>query len=270
MSHRTQNHREKIMRRLYFRLIALSVISLTVLLASCSSDSDQLAVDTQSSENSPVSSQGLHQQDHSTADTRGPSIEFTAASGEVWPPQPREISNVVQLDVQTAKRADSDQLKRTRKTLSDNPELSGKRLAVISSYKTTDKSGGLPRIATEIFVYDTNQVLTVSVSTDGSEPYDYTWSEAHNYQPPESLEEVNQATALASDALLQQGFTEHLKLTGAALLAHPDADTAGSGRAYYSDRKLYVTFGPGNGELPHYSALVNLSRSTVEHSGAVR
>ena len=55
------------------------------------------------------------------------------------------------------------------------------------------------------------------------------------------------------------------------MLAHPTAiETAESGHQFYSERKIYVTFGHGNGELPQYRALVNLSNSTVEHSGAIQ
>jgi len=93
---------------------------------------------------------------------------------------------------------------------------------------------------------------------------------AYTTQPPENREEEAEAVRLAKADLLSKGFGDVNNLKGTAMLAFPsEDDVAATGNGFYSQRILYATFGQGDGQVPVYKALVNLSQSTVSDSGRV-
>ena len=203
------------------------------------------------------------------------SVDFTNSNDDIWPPQPTGITNVEIIEQVTT--TTSDRVKKnlsvenSRKAiLADSTlnELLGKNYVWLGEHLVESKSGDNSHTELEIFAYDSNSLITVAVKA--GDIINFTQSDASSYQPAESQSEVEAAIFLASVALSEQGFTEHQQLTGTALLAHPSAsEIAESGQMFYAERILYVTFGPGNGVLPHYRATVNLSRSVVEQSGAI-
>lgn len=214
----------------------------------------------------PIDTAADHHTNHAT-------IRFTDSNADIWPPQPTDITNVAEVTAVDFARPGRQMPDRERFANLDTDVaiLLGERYEVLASHTIRNKSDVVTHIETEIFAYDTNQVITVEFSADGGTIIGHTVTFAHQYQPPESQQEVERAISLAKDALSAQGFSDHLVLKGTGLLAYPTAtETAATGHQFFSQRKIYVTFGTGNGELPQYRALVNLSNSTVESSGAIQ
>ncbi len=118
------------------------------------------------------------------------------------------------------------------------------------------------------FNYATNETIDVRVSNSGEVKLEK--FAAHKQQPPENTEEVRKAIALAKSDLVTGGFNEVTELQGTAMLAFPKRSyVEETGNTFFPTRKLYVTFGVGAGLEPKYSALVDLSNSTVESSGNI-
>ena len=210
--------------------------------------------------------------DHSSSEQL--TIHFTDSNEDIWPPQPINVTDVVTLpSAKITKNTFEKNTKITQALLSE-PEVRkslGDRFEVLAQYEIKNKTDAVTYIETEVFSYTTNQVITARVDANSDTVLAHTAAEAYRYQPPESQPEVRQAIALAEEGLTRQGFTDHLKLRGTGLLAYPTAiETAATGHQFFSERKVYVTFGIGNGELPQFRALVNLSNSTVESSGAIQ
>ena len=113
-----------------------------------------------------------------------------------------------------------------------------------------------------------DQSVDVAFGKDGSvssSVFDAEW-----YQPAENAEEVEDAISLAQVALTASSF-DVTGLQATAMLAFPPAAAIESEqRHFYPQRMLYVTFGQGDGDLPVYTALVNLSSATVVEHGLVK
>lgn len=247
MTQRTARH--LVIRRIVARLIVIGVVCLVVFLSACSDSS--------------IKTNNTHSEHSSTE------LLFTDADESYWPPQPRGITNIKKIEPAAAKAAE---LNGHDSSISEELLLVlGDNYAKLASHEIKDKSGNSVTVETEYFIYDRNEVLTTTVNTADSDSISYSITAASDYQPPESQQEVERAITLASKALSDQGYTNHQHLTGTALLAYPTAaELAQSGTRFYSERKLYVTFGPGGGTLPHYRALVNLSTASVEQSGSMQ
>ncbi len=205
-------------------------------------------------------------------------VRFTDSNLDIWPPQPVDIKQVTSLtDLQRetgderVRRISSFQSKSLPGIDNAISNLIGARHEVLTQHYLRDKSGKASRVDVEIFNYDTNQVITVELDAQSNKIISQRSDDAHQYQPPESQAEVARAIKLAAADLTRQGFTEHTRLQGTGLLAFPTSvETAASGTNFFSERKIYITFGTGNGVLPHYRALVNLSTNTVESSGSIQ
>jgi len=308
-----QQNRDRVIKRLYNRLISLSILCvvacLAFSLAACSSDSsealpqnlseqelapedltsaelteDQITDNSSTEVETPVQTTGDQTattpptniatvtDDHSNSDQS--TIHFTDSNADIWPPQPVNITDVTTLHSVTIAKTNLEKAAKSTKALLADTGVSkslGQHFEVLTQNEIKNKSDVSTHIETEVYSYNTNQVITIKFSADSNTILDHTAAAAHKYQPPESQAEVRQAIALAEDALYKQGFTDHLKLRGTGLLAYPSAiETAETGHQFFNDRKIYVTFGSGNGALPQYRALVNLSNSTVENSGAIQ
>lgn len=201
-------------------------------------------------------------------------IRYTDSNLDIWPPQPLDITDVAPIQRTGIAAADEDSSATEMKLITSSPELIkslGSRYAILAKHVIRDKSNQATQVEAEFFAYDTNQVATVTFDANSNAITRQAFTAASSYQPPESQQEVQLAIALASDALTQQGFNQHKNLHGTGLLAYPNAtEVANSGHQFFNERKIYVTFGTGNGELPKFRALVNLSTRQVENSGAIQ
>ncbi len=187
----------------------------------------------------------------------------------VWPPQPLGMSDVEPLPASARESAQSGVINAARGKVMNNPSI---RQVLGDDYIEFDGSMGDSKgnitASFLFFSYTNNNTVEVNLSRSGD--VSSTTYAASQYQPTEHAVEVERAISLAETALVAQGF-ETTGLTGTAMLAFPrsSADTD-SGQQFYGSRVMYVTFGPGNGELPIYSALANLSNNTVSEEGLIQ
>lgn len=186
-----------------------------------------------------------------------------------WPPQPLNISNVESLPASALGGAQASVLDAARRNVLSNRDVRtaiGDDSREFSSYLGSPKDEFTAQFV--FYNYATDETVEVSFMPDGSSVINP--SPAASYQPPEHPAEVEDAVALASEALTSQGF-DTSGLEGYALLDYPStANVVAANQTFHPQRILYVTFGPGDGALPVYSALVNLSTSAVTESGPVK
>jgi len=206
-------------------------------------------------------------------------VEFTGTGdGGVWPPQALGATNVTAvrnysggLSMQTL--ASSFVVKERFDKHSGLNSIRGSRYASFEidivdekDVAGKDTEGVYARTTYYNYVSD----LTIDAWIDSNDSIQYKVQPAYTTQPPENREEEAEAVRLAKADLLSKGFGDVNNLKGTAMLAFPsEDDVAATGNGFYSQRILYATFGQGDGQVPVYKALVNLSQSTVSDSGRV-
>jgi len=193
----------------------------------------------------------------------------TDVADGVWPPQPAGITNVEGYPASARSGAEQSVIESARRALMNNPET---REALGDSFRQFDGSlGGSKTDITASFLfynYSNNTTVEARLTRAGNVVNDV--FPASEWQPPEHNEEVTEAILLGQESLLSNGY-ETAGLEGTAMLAFPQINQLASAeRHYFAERILYVTFGEGDGAIPVYSALVNLSSRTVTDSGLVR
>lgn len=187
----------------------------------------------------------------------------------IWPPQPLGITNVEGYPASARGGAEQSVVEAARRALMNNPET---RDALGENFRQFDGSLGDSKsdvTASFLFYnYLTNTTVEARLTRAGNVVNDV--YPASEWQPPEHSEEVTEAIALGQESLAANGY-ETAGLQGTAMLAFPQvSQVASTDRHYYAERVLYVTFGEGDGAIPVYSALVNLSSGTVTESGLVK
>jgi len=197
-------------------------------------------------------------------------VRYTSVEDGTWPPQPLNAVNVAvyqPLRINQEKQSLAGLVTPDFLATSDVSETLGRNYASFDHVNNNTKSK--PFTESTYFNYNTNKSVVISVYPNDSVKVKAI--PATHYQPPENKEEINKAISLAARALEKQGYQDIKKLIGTALLAHPTSmEIAETGSPFYSERKLYVTFGPGAGETPHYRALVNLSTNSVSNARPIQ
>lgn len=271
---------KKMEHKNYFWLASL-IAALSFATASCNggseitdqtateTESGSLQIPTQNQENSAATEPS--EQPHSESSQLNG--RYSTVGDGVWPPQPVGVDNVQLYSPDSAdNELQSIKLAAAKQMALGNEQVRlqlGNRYGDFPGHATPYKDGQLEATAIEFFNYSTNQIVTTTVFADSSIQVKQT--PADEYQPPENTEEVKRSIALAANALRLRGHTDIDSLIGTALLAYPTAaEVAANGKQFYAQRKIYVTFGPGEGKTPRFRALVNLSTEIVEHSGPVR
>ncbi len=186
-----------------------------------------------------------------------------------WPPQPLGATDIVPLPASALGGAQSLVLDAARRTVLANPTV---QASLGEHYQTFDASLGNQKdgvIATFLFYnYDSDETIAVDLQPDGNIVRQV--HSASSYQPQEHPDESEAAVSLARSALDNLGFAT-AELQGTALLAFPKTqDIANPAEPFHTQRMLYVTFGSGNGAIPVYSAIVNLSNGAVSEAGLVK
>jgi hypothetical protein len=187
----------------------------------------------------------------------------------IWPPQPLGMSNEQPLPASAMESARGNVINAARSIVMNNPAV---RQVLGDDYIEFDGSLGESKSDVTasflFFSYSSNETVEVELLRSG-EVVSQTYA-AFEFQPTEQAAEVERAIALADAALNSAGFATD-GLTGTAMLAFPRAsDDTDNGQQFYPERVLYVTFGEGDGELPAYSALANLSTGTVSEEGLIQ
>jgi len=203
------------------------------------------------------------------SDTVDSHTAHTDIADGIWPPQPLGITHVEGYPASARAGAERSVVDSARRVLMNNPET---REALGDNFRQFDGSLGSGKsdiTASFVFYnYSNNTTVEAELSRNGNvniEVYP-----AIEWQPPEHSEEVAQAIALGRESLIADGY-ETAGLVGTAMLAFPQISQIDfREKHYFAERKLYVTFGEGDGEIPVYSALVNLSSGSVSESGLVR
>lgn len=205
-------------------------------------------------------------------------VEFTNADSGIWPPQALNATNVVGVrnyasGIKSQTLAAGVVLKERFERDATLQNIRGNRYAsfeieIINEEEVVGKDSEDVYARTTYYNYDSN--LTIDAWIDGNDTIQYSVQAGYETQPPENREEEANAVALAKTALLSQGFSDAATLKGTAMLAFPNETyVERTGQYFYADRILYATFGQGDGEVPVYSALVNLSKNTVSDSGKI-
>ena len=205
-------------------------------------------------------------------------VDFTGTDDGIWPPQALGASNISPVrnyteGLQGLTLASSFVAKERFEKHSGLRSIRGSRYAsfeidIVDEKAVAGKDTEDIYARTSYFNYISN--LTIDAWIDENDTIQYKVDPAYQTQPPENREEEAKAVELAKADLLSKGFSDVSNLQGTAMLAFPSAtEVASTGKSFYSERILYATFGEGDGEVPVYKALVNLSQNTVSDSGKV-
>ena len=205
-----------------------------------------------------------------SADTHAAThIAYTQVEAGVWPPQPVGISNAQVFTNDNPRPAIRDIKNATAIDLamqdSDVSHAIGSRFELLASHTSIKKSTSGESTEIELFNYDSNEVVTVTIDTANIITVKH--APASDYQPAETANESRRAIAMAADYLQNLGH-DTSQLAGAALLTHPTAaQVTASGKPFHQHRLIYVTFGHGAGATPQYRATVDLSDQIVIEGG---
>jgi len=180
----------------------------------------------------------------------------------VWPPILKGMQNEQPLQGSALGAAQESVVDAMRARVLRNPGL---LQALGSDYREFEASLGQEKSASSavflFYNYSTNTTVEATLFADSDVRVNT--QSASLFQPSEHAQEVPVAIGLGRNALLADGY-QLAGLTGTAMLAFPPSnELPDDTNTFYTQRVLYVTFGPGNGELPEFSALVNLSDSSV-------
>jgi len=201
--------------------------------------------------------------------TLGQHTSHTGPADGVWPPQPANMTNAQPYPASARQGALSGVLMAARSAVLNNPEV---RASLGNDYREIDSSLGAHKsdeVAGFVFYnYATDETLDISLQSDGS--VDNEIFPASVFQPSEHPQEQADAIDLARIELTNSSF-DVTGLQATAMLAFPaESEIQSIEQHFYPQRVLYVTFGPGQGEMPVYAALVDLSGATVLEHGLVK
>lgn len=200
---------------------------------------------------------------------QGDHTPHTGIEQGVWPPQPLGMSDVQALPASAKDGALSGVVAAARGVVLKNPNV---RTALGDDYIEFDGSPGDTKseVTANFLYYSYSSDETVEVILNRTGAVTYETFTAAQYQPTEHATEVERAILLGQENLTESGF-EVTGLIGTAMLAFPPSSAVTDvDEQYYPQRIMYVTFGSGSGEVPVYSALVNLSAGTVSDGGLIK
>ncbi len=198
----------------------------------------------------------------SDAHTHHASSDIPRTVSGVWPPLLEGVEDVQGLQVTALAAAKESVVEAMRASVLNNPTVKRSLGEDYREFEASLSDAKSDSAAVFLFYnYALNTSVEATFSNDGTVAVANT--PASTFQPSEHPEEVVQSIALARAALVDNGFDLN-NLIGTAMLAFPPiSQLQNNEETFYDERILYVTFGPGDGELPEYSALVNLSAATV-------
>jgi len=188
---------------------------------------------------------------------------------DIWPPRLAGMENEQAFSLQRRSAVRDTVIQAARAAVMNNR---GVRLALgdnfgefdasLSDDKSEDTASFL------FFNYDRN--VTIEAVFEHSGNVRLIETSADQFQPGENQQEVVRAIEIAQASLESSGFST-TGLEGTAMLTHlPSSELMANGDGFYNERMLYVTFGEGEGALPTFSALVNLSTETATDAGLVK
>lgn len=193
--------------------------------------------------------------DSASQDHDGPALsgftDFTA-QGADWPPQMEGIDSVRSVVSETP---EADDIIAVGDLLESEEVRDALGERFVASGEGASASGDA--LHSVFFSHDNN--ATVEVVTTDRTVDEVVVTPAADYQPPETIQESNDATDLAREALIEAGYTEVEALEGYGILAFPtDSDAA-----FFDHRVLYVSFHQTEDRRPEFVAWVDLTTREV-------
>ncbi len=192
----------------------------------------------------------------------------TIESG-VWPPKLNGIEDEQSFSLRRRSAARSTIIEAARAAVMNNRSV---RLALGDHYGEFDAtlSDDKSSDTASFLFYSHDRNVTIESILEKSGNVRLVETPSTEFQPAENSTEVAQAIDIANESLESAGFST-TGLEGTAMLAHlPAEQVAATGYEFYAERVMYVTFGEGEGELPTFSALVNLNTAVTSDFGPVK
>lgn len=192
-----------------------------------------------------------------------------AIEADTWPPKLSGIENEQSFSLRRRSAVRDTVIEAARSAVMNNRSVRlalGDEYAEFGASLSDEKSADTASFL--FFNYDRN--VTIEAIFEKSGNVRIVEVAAGDFQPGENVQEVAQAITIAQAALEREGFST-TGLEGTAMVTHlPASQMAVNGAGFYAERVLYVTFGDGEGELPAFSALVNLSTESASDVGPVK
>ncbi len=175
--------------------------------------------------------------------------DFTA-QGADWPPQMEGIESVRAVASEPTDVEDGI-------GVGDLLESEEVRDALGERFVVSGAGTSAGDVRRSVFFSHENNTTVEVVSADRSVA-EVIVTPAVDYQPPETIQEANDAAELAREALVEAGHAGVEELEGYGILAYPD-----DGAAFFEHRVLYVSFHPDEDSRPEYVAWVDLTDREV-------
>jgi len=184
--------------------------------------------------------------------------------GLTWPPQPRDITNVVvrsnleeEKKDRALEKARIDRLETKAKTTPDAQRALGRQATRITVIDREDKE--TRTVSRQLVFFSREHNATVEVVFDKDEKVQAVNSiPAQEYQPEITDEETEEAAALARSYFLSQGFARIAELKAYGILAYKP-----EGVGFFDSRVIYVSFHKGDDAPPELSAWVDLTNQLI-------
>ena len=184
--------------------------------------------------------------------------------GLTWPPQPRDITNVVvRSNIEEEKKdralekARRDRLEAKAKTSPEAQRALGKKFTRITLIDREDKE--TRTVISQLVFFSREHNATVEVTFGKDEKMQAVNSiPAQEYQPEITDEETKEATALARSYFRSQGFAMIAGLKAYGILAYKP-----QGVGFFDTRVLYVSFHKHDDAPPQLSAWVDLTNQLI-------
>ncbi len=187
---------------------------------------------------------------------------FTKIGGN-WPPQPKNMENIVWLRDSSLVRSNSIiNVGEIEKNLATNVSELGDRFTFVSTKSADEKNSSSSEKTATFFSHSNN--TTVKVRTDQGSIKEIVEISPSQYQPPLTVEEVKDAVKIARESLQNDGFSRIQQLEGYGILAFkPSSELASGETGFYDTRVVYVSFHEHIDARPEFIAWVDLTEESV-------
>lgn len=189
--------------------------------------------------------------------------------GTEWPPQPRQMENVVWLGRNSNNRRIGNQVIGTSSSAalasvlsSDDVHELGDRFTFVGTTQTGGKTSQPSQTSMTYFSHSNNK--TVEVLLNQGDIATVKQINPSEYQPPLTEEEVIEAVKITRERLLQDGFERIQQLEGYGILAFkPESEVRSGDKGFYETRVVYVSFHEHIDARPEFIAWVDLTEQVV-------
>ncbi len=188
--------------------------------------------------------------------------------GTEWPPQPKQMENVVWLGKHSNNRNVNQTLRSVglaataRQFSNDDIHELGDRFTFVGTKKSGDKR--LQSSQQTMTFYSHSNNATVEVEVSQGDIQNVTQINPSKYQPPLTDDEVKEAVNIARTTLSEDGFDRIQQLEGYGILAFKPLSEISSGDpGFYDTRVVYVSFHEHIDARPEFIAWVDLTEQIV-------